>query len=78
MARAPRYEILHRLVTHPLTRLYRFVLISLPLFHWAHRVRYTLDDGLPLKHLTELIAVLCYGATLLGTAMTAYRLWAIA
>jgi len=39
--------------------------------HWAHRFRYTLYDGLQLKHLTELIAVLCYGAALLGTAMTA-------
>ena len=74
----PRYAALHRLVTHPLTRLYRFVLISLALFHWADRVRDTLDDGLPLTHRTELIAVLCYGATLLGTAMPAYRLWTIA
>jgi len=73
----PRYEFLQRLVTHPVTRLYLFVLISLPLFHWAHRFRYTLYDGLQLKHLTELIAVLCYGAALLGTAMAAYLLWTI-
>src|SRR5258705_6114183 len=71
------YELLHRVLTHPVTRLYLFVLISLPLFHWAHRFRYTLYDGLQLKHLTELIAVLCYGAALLGTAMTAYLLWTI-
>jgi fumarate reductase subunit D len=57
------------------TRLYLLVLISLPLFHWAHRFRYTLYDGLQLKHLTVLIAVLCYGAALAGTAMTAYLLW---
>jgi fumarate reductase subunit D len=50
----------------------------LPLFHWAHRFRYTRDDGLPLKYRTELIAVLCDGTALLGTAMTAYRLWTIA
>ena len=75
---APRYEVLHRLVTHPLTRRYLFVLMSLPLFHWAHRFRYTLYDGLQMKHLTELIAVLCDGAALLGTAMTAYLLWTIA
>ena len=74
---APRYEVLHRLVTHPLVRLYLFVLISLPLFHWAHRFRYTLYDVLQLKHLTILIAVLCYGAALLGTAMGAYLLWTI-
>src|SRR6058998_1410565 len=74
----PGYASLRALVEHPLTRLYLLVLISLPLFHWAHRFRYTLYDGLQLKHLTELIAVLCYGAALLGTGMTAYLLWNIA
>jgi len=74
---APRYESLYGLLRHPLTRLYLFVLISLPLFHWAHRFRYTLYDGLQLKHLTELIAVLCYGTALAGTAMSAYTLWNI-
>jgi fumarate reductase subunit D len=74
---APSYESLHRLLAHPLTRLYVFVLISLPLFHWAHRFRYTLYDGLQLKHLTALIAVLCYGTALLGTAATAYVLWSM-
>ena len=74
---APNYESLQRLLAHPLTRLYVFVLISLPLFHWAHRFRYTLYDGLQLKHLTGLIAVLCYGTALLGTAATAYVLWSM-
>ncbi len=73
----PRYEALQRLLAHPVTRLYLFVLISLPLFHWAHRFRYTLYDGLQLKHLTVLIAVLCYGTALVGTAMAAYLLWTI-
>jgi fumarate reductase subunit D len=72
---APRYETLHGLLKHPVTRLYVFALIALPLFHWAHRFRYTLYDGLQLKHLTDLIAVLCYGTALLGTALTAYLLW---
>ena len=74
---APSHGSLHRLMTHPVVGLYLFVLISLPLFHWAHRFRYTLYDGLQLKHLTTLIAILCYGAALLGTAMTAYLLWSI-
>ena len=74
---APSYEFLHALVRHPVTRLYLFVFISLPLFHWAHRFRYTLYDGLQLKHLTNLIAVLCYGAALVGSAMAAYTLWNI-
>ena len=32
---APRHAALRGLVRHPLTRLYLFVFISLPLFHWA-------------------------------------------
>jgi fumarate reductase subunit D len=74
---APSYEALHGLLRHPLTRLYVLALVSLPLFHWAHRFRYTLYDGLQLKHLTVLIAVLCYGTALLGTALTAWLLWSI-
>ena len=73
----PGYASVHRLVAHPLTRLYLFVLISLPLFHWAHRFRYTLYDGLQLKHLELLIAVLCYGTALVGTVAAAYTLWSI-
>src|SRR5262245_22363351 len=72
---APRYESLRALVGHPITRVYLLVFISLPLFHWAHRFRYTLYDGLQVKHLTALIVVLCYGTALLGTAAAAYFLW---
>jgi len=73
----PSYEALRGLLAHPLTRLYVFTLISLPLFHWAHRFRYTLYDGLQLKHLTALIALLCYGTALLGSALAAYLLWTV-
>ena len=75
--KGPSYDSLLALVRHPLARLYLFALISLPLFHWAHRFRYTLYDGLKLKHLTELIAVLCYGSALAGAAVAAYALWSI-
>jgi len=71
---APRYEPLLALARHPLARIYLFVVISLPLYHWAHRFRYTLYDGLKLKHLTRFIAVICYGAALAGTAAAAYTL----
>jgi fumarate reductase subunit D len=71
----PAYEAVRALAGRPLVRLYLFVLISLPLFHWAHRFRYTLYDGLQLKHLTALIAVLCYGAAFAGSAAAAYTLW---
>ena len=74
---APSHAFLRALLAHPLTRLYLVVLVSLPLFHWAHRFRYTLYDGLQLKHLTALIAVLCYGAALAGSALAAYTLWSL-
>jgi len=73
----PSYDSLLSLIRHPLARLYLLLLISLPLFHWAHRFRYTLYDGLKLKHLTELIAVICYGSALVGSALAAYTLWSI-
>jgi len=66
-----------RLIEHWPVRLYFFGLISLPLFHWAHRFRYTLYDGLQIKHLTLLIVVLCYGSAVVGTVVAAYTLWAI-
>jgi fumarate reductase subunit D len=72
--RDPGYVALHGLAVHPLARLYLFVLISLPLFHWAHRFRYTLYDGLQLKHLTALIAVLCYGTAFIGSVTAGYTL----
>ena len=72
---APGYGALRALASHPVARLYLFVLVSLPLFHWAHRFRYTLYDGLQLKHLATLIAVLCYGAALAGSLAAAHALW---
>jgi fumarate reductase subunit D len=71
----PAGDALGRLFEHPVTRLYLLTLIGLPLFHWAHRFRYTLYDGLQLKHLTALIAVICYGGALLATGLAAWILW---
>ena len=64
------YDRALALVSHPLTRLYLFVLISLPLFHWAHRFRFTLID-LGLRQGRGLVAVLCYGAAVAGTILAA-------
>src|SRR5437899_1656172 len=60
----PGYESLHALASHSLARIYLFVLCSFSLFHWAHRFRYTLYDGLQIKHLNEVITVFCYGGVL--------------
>jgi len=73
--KAPGYGSLLKLVAHPLARLALFVVCSLSLFHGAHRFRFTLYDGLQIKHLNELIAFFCYGGALVGTALAAYILW---
>src|SRR5271167_3315470 len=74
---SPSHEKLLALLRNPFTRVYLLVLCSLPLFHWAHRFRFTLYDGLKVKHLTGLIFVLCYGGAVLGTVVAAYLLWTI-
>ena len=61
------YNHLHAVVTYWLTRLVVLGLVVLMLFHWAHRFRYTLQDGLQLKRLETPIGVLCYGAALVGS-----------
>ena len=58
-------------VHHPLGRLYLFVIIALPLFHWAHRFRFTLVD-LGVKGGREAIAIFCYGSAIVGTLAAAY------
>ena len=75
---APAHESLHALVVHPITRLYLFVFIFLPLFHAAHRIRYTVYDLFRVQpSLHQPIAVVCYGAALAGTAAAAYTLLTI-
>ena len=74
LIRGPGYPALLHLLHLPLTRLYLFVLCSLPLFHFAHRFRYTLYDGLQIKHLNEVVFACCYGVAIAGTLAAAYLL----
>jgi fumarate reductase subunit D len=71
----PSYARLVQLVQNPLVRLYLLVLCTLPLFHAAHRFRYTLYDGLQIKHLNELVNPICYGGALAGSAVAVWLLW---
>ncbi|HEY7500543.1 MAG TPA: fumarate reductase subunit FrdD [Vicinamibacterales bacterium] len=71
----PDYSHLLDLVSHPIARAGGFVLCALSLFHWAHRFRYTLYDGLQIKHLDELINLLCYGGAVAGTVWAALLFW---
>jgi len=61
------------LLGNPIVKLYLFVLISLPLFHWAHRFRYFVFD-LGLRGARMPMAVLCYGAAVVGTIAAAITL----
>ena len=57
------------LVSHPLTKLYLFVLFALPFFHCAHRFRHVLYD-IGLRGSQTLIAVLCYGVAIVAAVAT--------
>lgn len=74
---APTYAKLEALTSLPLVKLVLFVMCSLPLFHWAHRFRFTLYDGLQIKHITEVIFVFCYGTAVAGSALAAYLIWTL-
>jgi fumarate reductase subunit D len=73
----PSYERMLVLLGNPIAHLVLFVLCMLSLFHWAHRFRHTLYDGLQIKHLNEVIAIVSYGMAVVGTLIAAYLLWQI-
>jgi fumarate reductase subunit D len=70
----PESEQLRIVFGHPVTRLVLFGVCTLSLLHAAHRFRYTLYDGLQIKHLNEVIALLCYGGAMVGSIAAAYLL----
>lgn len=63
----PEHAHLLAVVRHPLTRVVLFGLCVLCLFHWAHRFRYTLYDGLQLKPYAKVIGLFCYGGAAVGS-----------
>ena len=63
---APSYAHLVALVHPVVVKLAFWVFTVLSLLHWAHRFRYTLYDGLQVKHLNEVINLLCYVCALVG------------
>ena len=73
----PDFAKMQAMIALPLVRIFLFALISLSLLHWAHRFRFTLYDGLQVKHLNELIAVICYGSAILGSLAAIYVLFII-
>jgi fumarate reductase subunit D len=67
----PDYAHLLAVLRHPITRLVLLALCVLALFHWAHRFRYSLYDGLQLKRHGELISLFCYGGAVVGSFLAA-------
>ena len=70
----PSYEHLSAVVRHPITRLALFGICVLSLFHAAHRFRFTLYDGLQIKHLNEMIGLFCYGGAIALSMWAGYLL----
>jgi len=71
-------EGFRELVQHPLTRLYLFVVISLSMFHWAHRFRHSVSQPNP-KGMATLETILCYGSAIVVSVLAAvfvvFRSW---
>ena len=72
------YDTWISILGNPIVKLYLFVLISLPFFHFAHRLRYLLVDlgvrgakGVPAQ-------VVFYGGAIAVTLLAAYLLLTIA
>ena len=75
LAPSPTRERMLGLLGNPLVALAMLALCVLSLFHWAHRFRHGLYDGLQIKHLNEVIAAASYGLAAVGSALAAYLLW---
>jgi len=67
------YEAMRQLVANPFVKLYLFVLVVLPLYHAAHRIRFSLYE-LGVREFRISMDFLCYGGALIGTVLTAYIL----
>jgi fumarate reductase subunit D len=73
----PDHAHLRAVVGHPLTFVVLLGLFVLMLVHSAHRFRYTLYDGLQIKR-KQTVAVLCYGAAVVGAIAAVVVLWSAA
>jgi len=67
------YDRILHLVHNPLTKLYLLALISLPLFHWAHRFRFAIHHQFGIE-LRRLVALGCYGTAIAGTGLAVWVL----
>ena len=68
-----RYDTFAAALSNPLVRLYFWVLISLPLVHAAHRLRFLLID-LGFQAARRIIAIVLYGGAIAGALIAAFVL----
>ena len=71
----PDYEYLKQIIDPLIIRLVLLAIISLSLFHWAHRFRFTLYEGLQLHRFHTPIAIFCYGSAVALSIFTTISLW---
>jgi fumarate reductase subunit D len=68
------YDTWINILGNPIVKLYLLVLISLPFFHFAHRLRYLLVDlGVPVAK-TLVAQAIFYGGAVLVTLLAIYIL----
>ena len=68
------YDTWISILGNPIVKLYLLVLISLPFFHFAHRLRYLLVDlGVPAAK-NRVAQVIFYGGAVVVTLLTIYLL----
>ena len=69
----PDHDHLAAVLAHPVTFLVLFGVFVMMLVHAAHRFRFTLYDGLQVKH-RGLVAAVCYGSAFFGVFVTLHML----
>jgi fumarate reductase subunit D len=74
---APEYGHLLAVFSNPIVRLALVVVCAMTLVHAAHRLRYTLQDGLQLHKYETVIATATYGGALAGAAAAAYVMFVV-
>lgn len=74
-ADALSHDRMQALVGHPVGKLAILVVLALPLWHAAHRLRMTLQDlGVRRPGTRRQVARLCYGLAAIATAVLVYAL----
>jgi fumarate reductase subunit D len=64
------FEHVTHVVHNPVVKLYVWGLVSLPLYHWAHRFRYIVHHQFGVEAGLRTVAFACYGIAVTGTVLT--------